>query len=744
MNPSRHLKKASSLLLSKHALAVFSSSAGLLLITAGETLAASSTWLGTSDGTWATSGNWSNGIPGATTGVTNADIAVFNTSPTQKTITIDANRNIGGITFDTANVGALVIGSTTGNALYLSAGGTIQNTSTVSALETINAPIVLEGNASFLTNVPSSSANGLTFGGSISAASGVNSTLTLGGTNVGANNKITGVISDGSGTVAVTVSNTKWTLSGNNTFSGGLTISTGATVVISGSNSNQGGTILNGGAVLLANNFAFGDSTRSITVTANSTLSNQDGSNAHTIANNISLTSGTLTSNDNATSPLTLSGTLSGAGGLLKSGSGALILTSSNSYSGNTTLQDGYLQIGDDHALGSGTLVIAPPSGKSPTIQSTDSTARTIANALSFTGAGNKIFTFGAAGTGDLTFTNTNSTALPTSGTFQIVNNVSFATSFTGVGAALTKVGTGTMILTGANTYTGTTTVNAGVLKINGSLGNTAVTVNSGATLSGSGSIAGAVTINSGTISGNGLNMGTATLNGASTLSGYNVVSSVIVASGTTSLSGTTKSISTLSVAAGATLNANGTIDGNASVSGLIKGTSTVTGNLALSSGTLAPGNSPGITTVKGNFTTDASSTLVAEVYGTVAGTSYDQVQVSGNVRLAGTLDLSTLSGLTEDTTITIIDNTGSGTTTGYFSTIITSGSTYTVTSNSDYTFTVAGAEYLLSYSSKTDGDGYGNDVTLTVVPEPGAWAMLVGGIGMLSFGQRMRHRGIR
>jgi autotransporter-associated beta strand protein len=61
---------------------------------------------------------------------------------------------------------------------------------------------------------------------------------------------------------------------------------------------------------------------------------------------------------------------------------------------------------------------------------------------------------------------------------------------------SITKIGTGTLILSGTNTYTGATTINAGKLEVDGSI-LSAVTINNGGTLGGSG-ITRNVTVNSG------------------------------------------------------------------------------------------------------------------------------------------------------------------------------------------------------------------------------------------------------
>ena len=74
------------------------------------------------------------------------------------------------------------------------------------------------------------------------------------------------------------------------------------------------------------------------------------------------------------------------------------------------------------------------------------------------------------------------------SGTFSgVIQNLMF----------IAKIGSGTQILTGDNTYSGTTTVSSGTLQVDGSLGTNTVTA-TGGTLGGKGTINGPVIINSG------------------------------------------------------------------------------------------------------------------------------------------------------------------------------------------------------------------------------------------------------
>lgn len=199
----------------------------------------------------------------------------------------------------------------------------------------------------------------------------------------------------------------------------------------------------------------------------------------------------------NVANTTTFSGVISGANySLTKSGSGTLILNGSNTFGGSTsslTLSAGTLVVGNSGAIGAADNTLKLNGG---TIQATGG-AKTIANNLTIGGN----ITFG--GTDPLTFTAL-TFALDGSRTFT-VNNIrtTFGSIITGTSAQnFTTSGTGTLELTGANTYSGKTTVSQGILLADNTTGSAtgtnSVSVSNSATLGGTGIISGPITLNSG------------------------------------------------------------------------------------------------------------------------------------------------------------------------------------------------------------------------------------------------------
>ena len=184
-----------------------------------------SAWTGESSTSWADSGNWSGAVPGGTNTTTNADTALFNRNAARSPLTIDAGRNVQNVTFDTAGVNSLTVGAVDGPALLLTAGGTLQTTSTVASSQAVNAPLVLAGDYTFNSGAGSNSAVLSIGGGIVPRATAGATTLTLSGGNTGANT-IGGVLADnGAGHLAVTKSGSGlWILSGANRYSGSTTV----------------------------------------------------------------------------------------------------------------------------------------------------------------------------------------------------------------------------------------------------------------------------------------------------------------------------------------------------------------------------------------------------------------------------------------------------------------------------------------------------------------------------------------
>ena len=82
-------------------------------------------------------------------------------------------------------------------------------------------------------------------------------------------------------------------------------------------------------------------------------------------------------------------------------------------------------------------------------------------------------------------------------------------------------------------------------------------------------------------------------------------------------------------------------------IAGTISGSGFIGGDLDNQSATVAPGNSPGMLTVDGNYNQGSDGTLAIEIGGTEAGVGHDVLNVLGDASLAGTLSVSLIDGFT-------------------------------------------------------------------------------------------------
>ena len=649
---------------------------------------------------------------------------------------------------------------TLNNAVYLSAGATIAGTQNLTF-----AGVFTQSQSSRTLTINNSGLT--TFSGPMYLSdTGLAYTLTIAGTG---NTMLSGNISNynGAGGAGCTlaISNTgTTTISGSNSFSGGFIVNNGAFLNLNNDNAAgtggiavKGGTIVAGDAAHMLNNAVSMQGSFAIGGTNNLTFAGVwtfTGGNRTLTINNAGLTtvSGNVYLNDSAT--IGRQQTIAGTGNVLISGNIAdysggnvavpLIITNTgkttfsgtNTYTGPTTVNAGTAQFTKRVSLYNGvtsnwkatSIIVGNGATLALNVGGTTQGEFTAADVEALLAMSSSATTgFKAGSTLGLDTTNADD------GEFVYSSGIANP-SYTGSGLGISKLGSNRLTLSGSNTYTGATTVNAGELRVDGSIASaSAVTVKAGATLSGSGVIGGTVGVTSGTVNGTGLSMGSTTFNGTSFLAGTTLISNLTIATGTTTLTGTTAVSGSLAVSNGSVFTNSGTVTGNVSVSGVMNGTGTVDGALQIKAGgELAPGNSPGTQTVTGNFTVDSGARVSMQLDSLA---SYDQIVVGGVITLDGTLDLS-LGAMAGGQLYTLILNSGTSAIQGAFANIEVSGSA--VTLGAGNTFTVDGLTYDLSY---TGGDG--NDLTLSVlsVPEPSTWVMIVGGVGMLAVGQRMRRR---
>ncbi|CAA2110469.1 autotransporter outer membrane beta-barrel domain-containing protein [Variovorax paradoxus] len=175
-------------------------------------------------------------------------------------------------------------------------------------------------------------------------------------------------------------------------------------------------------------------------------------------------------------------------------------LTNAQTYTGGTILDAGNLILSGNGALASGGALTLGAAAHVD-VSGTKASGLTLGN-VSGSGSislGAKALTLGTA------------------------DNIGYAGAIDGAGGSLVKQGVGELVLDGINSYTGTTSVNAGTLVVGGTAGSKAsiagdAMVASGATLGGHGTIGGNATVSSGATLAPGHSIGTLNVLGDLTL----------------------------------------------------------------------------------------------------------------------------------------------------------------------------------------------------------------------------------
>jgi len=384
-------------------------------------------------------------------------------------------------TFTKAGAGRLILSGT--NAGFLGPITVSAGTLAVGGSSALQANAVVTATGTLDLNGFNGSVVGLASAGSVNLRAG---TLTI--ANAGTSRNFTGVIS---GTGGLIISNAvSQQIEGNNTFSGGILIQLG-TLFLRTNNATSGGIsqAAGTGTITIADTGA----TPRAAVGANYTTGIVRITNAIFVASG----RGLFFPSNGGTNQF--DGTISGPGGILRdnNGSGLVILTGSNTFSGGLEIDSRTLALGNKNALGTGPFTVGNPiSGPSSTIVISPIIDLVGLNAITNITTLNQNFSF--FGTNSLGI----SGPITISNILTVTTLGSGTVNFSGVvdGAfPLTKSGAGTLVLSGANTYSGDTFVNLGTLLVNNASGSgtSTGTVNVGASaiLGGNGTIGGPVIV---------------------------------------------------------------------------------------------------------------------------------------------------------------------------------------------------------------------------------------------------------
>ena len=467
--------------------------------------AVSGTWTNDADGNWSVGTNWDSNpnVPHAP-----GDLATFGTGSALRTVTLDANETIGTITMNNNNSFVIAGSGKTltldknglGASVYVSAGVANQ----------IQTPVSLNDNVTAVVG----SGKSLAVSGNIGNATGIPDTLTLNGTGtltLSGNNNYgpsspgsfgtilnSGVLQLGSntalgagdisfvgngtlqaGTAGLSLANNldiasgavatvdnngqNITLNGNITDYGSLTKTGNGTLTLNGYNTYVGNTIVNAGVLSIS---SYGNVAGTPTIILNGgDLLGNTGIDAEYPNIGLGPTNGSVGGTgliDAASGQLfTLYGSIASAGNtgtnnlVVNSGAGdngTVYMGTGNTFKGTTVISNGWLEVGSSSALQNSTLDYNNQGGA----------------LVLDTGIGT-LTLGGLSGAQDLGLTN-----LSAGGVTLTVGNNNGSTTYSGslndfgLTGSLTKVGTGTLTLTGTNSsYNGATTISAGVLQLN-------------------------------------------------------------------------------------------------------------------------------------------------------------------------------------------------------------------------------------------------------------------------------------